>query len=117
MISAIGHEVDVSISDLVSDLRAATPTAAAELVSHDQSMWKRALNKNSIGLEKNIRSRILAIRAETEHLKKRLRHPKILLQDQSQKTDQFEQVLIKKINRVIELEALRMANSQKKLQS
>ena len=117
VISAIGHEVDVSISDLVSDLRAATPTAAAELVSQDQSMWEKALNKNSIGLEKNIRSRILAIRAETKHLKKRLRHPKILLQDQSQKTDQLEQLLIKNINKVIELETFRMTNSQKKLLS
>ena len=117
VVSAIGHEVDVSISDLVSDLRAATPTAAAELVSRDQSIWKKALNNNSIGLEKNIRSRILAIRAETEHLKKRLRHPKHLLQDQSQKTDQLEQILIKEINKVIELETLRMANLQKKLLS
>ena len=117
VVSAIGHEVDVSISDLVSDLRAATPTAAAELVSHDQSIWKKVLNENSIGLEKNIRSRILAIRAETEHLKKRLRHPKNLLEDQSQKTDRLEKILIKKINKVIELETLRMANSQKKLLS
>ena len=41
----------------------------------------------------------------------------ILLQDQSQKTDQFEQVLIKKINKAIELETLRIATSQKKLLS
>jgi exodeoxyribonuclease VII large subunit len=49
IVSAVGHEVDVSIADLVSDLRAPTPTAAAELVSSDtatnlqklNSMWQR----------------------------------------------------------------------------
>lgn len=33
IVSAVGHEVDVSISDLVADVRAATPTAAAELIA------------------------------------------------------------------------------------
>ena len=39
-ISAIGHEVDFSISDFVSDLRAETPSAAAEILTHDQTMIK-----------------------------------------------------------------------------
>lgn len=39
-ISAIGHEVDFSISDFVSDLRAETPSAAAEILTHEQTMIK-----------------------------------------------------------------------------
>ncbi|MDX1481986.1 MAG: exodeoxyribonuclease VII large subunit [Woeseiaceae bacterium] len=43
IVSAVGHEIDVSIADLVADLRAATPSGAAELVVPDRSEWLRAL--------------------------------------------------------------------------
>lgn len=42
-ISAIGHEVDFSISDFVADLRAETPSAAAELITHSQTMIKEKM--------------------------------------------------------------------------
>ena len=43
VVSAVGHEVDYTILDFVADLRAATPTAAAELVLPDQDAVKAAL--------------------------------------------------------------------------
>jgi len=43
IVSAVGHEVDFTIADLVADLRAPTPTAAAELVVPDQAEWQRQL--------------------------------------------------------------------------
>jgi exodeoxyribonuclease VII large subunit len=43
-ISAIGHEVDFSISDYVCDLRAETPSAAAEILTHQQTMIKDKMN-------------------------------------------------------------------------
>ncbi len=42
IVAAIGHEVDVTVTELVADLRAATPSAAAELIAPDQqSLWQR----------------------------------------------------------------------------
>ncbi|MDG6882514.1 Exodeoxyribonuclease 7 large subunit [Phocoenobacter uteri] len=47
IISAVGHEIDVTIADFVADLRAATPSAAAELVSRDQQELLRQLQHYS----------------------------------------------------------------------
>ena len=46
VISAVGHEVDVTISDLVADMRAPTPSGAAEIVVPDQHAWLGQLGQN-----------------------------------------------------------------------
>lgn len=50
VVSAVGHEVDLSILDLVADVRAATPTAAAELLSPD----REALRQRVLGLRRSV---------------------------------------------------------------
>ena len=44
IVSAVGHEVDVTIADFVADARAATPSAAAEMLSEDKQVLERNLN-------------------------------------------------------------------------
>jgi len=44
VVSAVGHEVDFTIADFVADVRAPTPSGAAELVVPDRSDWLRAVN-------------------------------------------------------------------------
>ncbi len=75
IVSAVGHEVDFTIADFVADVRAATPTAAAEILSPDQSEMA-ALFK---GYERQITSLALdTIRKKRKSLawlQKQLKHP------------------------------------------
>jgi exodeoxyribonuclease VII large subunit len=54
LVSAVGHESDISISDLVADVRAATPTAAAELLSPDKKELIRASSSQQTRLKNAI---------------------------------------------------------------
>ena len=75
VVSAVGHEIDYSISDLVADLRAATPSQAAELVTRDSHEWLQRIDMAVSQLE-SLTMRILRDhRQRTENLAARLRHP------------------------------------------
>jgi len=77
VVSAVGHEIDFSISDFVADLRAPTPSAAAELISPDQQILKQ----NLTGLSKRLQQRSMyllqRLSQKLDHLAHRLRqqHP------------------------------------------
>lgn len=58
VISAVGHEIDWALSDFAADLRAPTPSAAAELVSESRAALKREVGQFEAELETAIRSRI-----------------------------------------------------------
>ena len=47
VVSAVGHEVDITIADFVADVRAPTPSGAAEMVVPDQAEWQRQLESTS----------------------------------------------------------------------
>ena len=58
IISAVGHEIDFTISDFVSDVRAATPTGAAEIAVPDKNDLKRLLDQYKKRMTKNILDKI-----------------------------------------------------------
>jgi exodeoxyribonuclease VII large subunit len=97
VISAVGHEIDFTISDFVSDLRAATPSAAAELLT--EGMWQRQqwlaaswlhlfeLAKERVGGERDAVSRLIARLARA--------HPKRRLNERVQRLDDFQTSLLR----------------------
>jgi exodeoxyribonuclease VII large subunit len=94
VVSAVGHEVDFSIADLVADHRAPTPSAAAELLSPDQREWLAQLTSIEKTLGQQIGRRIAAAATELGHLRRRLKHPGHQLREQAQRLDDLEQRLI-----------------------
>lgn len=71
IISAVGHEPDVTISDYVADLRAATPSNAAELCVPDQGEMREALASVEIRLAQAMRKKLSALSSRLEELSSR----------------------------------------------
>ncbi len=74
--SAVGHEIDYSIADLVADVRAATPSQAAELVTRDTEEWLQHIDSQAAQLNMLVQRKLAAQQASLAHLKARLRHPR-----------------------------------------
>jgi exodeoxyribonuclease VII large subunit len=73
VVSAIGHEVDVTLSDLAADLRAATPSAAAELVVPDRLVLAAGLQEQKKRLKAALQERVSWAWDEISDLRDRLR--------------------------------------------
>ncbi len=90
VISAVGHEVDFSISDFVADIRAATPSAAAELLSPDQAELVSKLHLLKGRLTKAQQLRLRRWQEQLQSLTRRVRDPRSQLREQSQRLDDLE---------------------------
>ncbi len=93
IISAVGHETDVTIADLVADLRAPTPTAAAELVSPQVTEWLANIQAMQVKLIKALTQQLRSLAVNLSHMQARLKHPGQRLLEQGQQLDQFWQRL------------------------
>jgi len=71
IISAVGHEIDFTISDLVADLRAPTPSAAAQMVVRDKEETLKELYAISRGLVVAMKTRLAILKRELEQIKNR----------------------------------------------
>ncbi|WP_421863973.1 exodeoxyribonuclease VII large subunit [Marinobacter adhaerens] len=96
-VSAVGHEVDVTIADFVADLRAPTPSAAAEKISPDQSDWLKQLRDREFRLSNAMGLALKRLGTQLGHLSARLRDPRRELLEKAQRMDELEMRLRKAI--------------------
>lgn len=87
VVTGVGHEVDVTIADFAADRRAATPSAAAELVSPEAAEWRLQLAANVRRLARHTQRRVADERKSLLALSRRLVHPRRRLFDLSQGLD------------------------------
>jgi len=93
VVSAVGHEVDFSIADLTADLRAPTPTAAAELVVKNREEVERHCDQLLMRLGRVLHGRLELLRLRFADLQRRLISPLETLELQRQQLTDLEQRL------------------------
>jgi len=101
IISAVGHEVDWTIADFVSDLRAPTPSAAAELAVFDYVSTKQKLREQMLRMERSMGRSIYMARQKLEYEKSKLRFlsPQNRLNENRRRLLEMEEKISNRMNR------------------
>lgn len=103
VVAAIGHEVDLTIAELAADLRAPTPSAAAEAISPDVATWLTSLSRQAERLHQLARTQLNRWQERISWLQQRIdqHHPQRRLQDLNQQLDERQSRLEQAMQRTL----------------
>ena len=101
VITGIGHEIDFTIADFAADVRAPTPSAAAEMVVPDALEWLEALTQVGLRLQRAARQQLSQHRERLRWLVGRAAQvsPTVRLATQAQRLDELEECLVRAMSR------------------
>lgn len=117
VISAVGHEVDFTIADFVADLRAPTPSAAAEKASPNRQDWLDSLSRLEERLYTIQLRQLKERRDRIQQLRERLRDPRQQLQEKAQRLDDLEMRLQRGMTTLLQQEQRHLAQIDLRLRS
>ena len=117
VISAVGHEPDVTISDYVADVRAATPSNAAEIAVQDEAAIRSSLRQLQLRLEQAEGRKLTQLRQRLDALAQKpvMKRPEAYLQQQELQLEMLRQRLEHAGTGVVQKNALRFQRAAAKL--
>ncbi len=115
LISAVGHETDFTIADFVADLRAPTPSAAAELSVPVQAELLAACGRLKAQLGAAFSRYLRHQRAGLDHLSRRLVSPQKRLADMHLRTDDLSQRMVRAIQWKVQAQRIRLERLSQQL--
>lgn len=112
IISAVGHEIDFTIADFVADLRAPTPTGAAEMAVPNLTDINNLINQYQIRANESINNYIKKMQVQYDSLKESfiLKNPMSMYEIKEQKLDNFVDTLNKNITNMLDNYTIRLDN-------
>ena len=117
VVSAVGHEVDFTISDLVADLRAPTPSAAAELVVPSADAWLNTINsiaqRTTSAMHRILKQRRGLLRQLSGRISRR--HPGFILRQNAQRLDELSQRMVITLNHRLAMDKLQLSGTASRL--
>lgn len=119
IISAVGHEIDFSIADFVADLRAPTPSAAAEMVVRDRSELIDIITNICYTMQGSVNDLVSSFRDRVQNLvgSYSFNRPKDLLREFTQRIDELDKHLSRTFSHALQLTNQRYAAVQHSLES
>ncbi|MDX5978720.1 exodeoxyribonuclease VII large subunit [Vreelandella alkaliphila] len=117
VMSAVGHEVDVTLADFAADMRAPTPSAAAERLVPDQHALKQQLKQLENRLQRAMQARLERDSQRLDTLRARLRHPGEQLERQRQHVTALCQRLQRAMQQTVQQQQVRVTQLSKRLAS
>lgn len=112
IISAVGHEIDFTLCDFVADVRAATPSASAEIATQDLEEWQLAIDGWQQQLFRQQQLYIQQKQQQLLFLQKCLRHPGERIKHQQQQLIKLEDRLIRAISTQLSEKRLKLEKQQ-----
>ena len=119
VISAVGHETDISLADFVADLRAPTPSAAAELAVPVREELLERMEDTELALFRAISAKISGLEQKLEALKgsQALHSPRNLLLQRTQQVDRAHDLLIRSMKTGFSLKQQRLLMALEKMEA